>query len=67
MKKVFFNVLAAASAITTAAFLLDGDVKEPSVTMRFMEYTAMLGIIFAILVAGTYTFRFVGKHITAGN
>lgn len=63
MKKTFFNVLAVASVITTAAFLLDADVKEPSVTIRFIEYTAMLGIVCIILAAATYTFRTARRHI----
>lgn len=60
MKKVFLNVLAVAAVITTAGFLLDGDVKEPSVVMRFTEYALMLGIVFTVLFAGVYglkTFR----------
>lgn len=67
MKKVFLNVLAVASVITTAAFLLDGDVKEPMVAMRFIEYTAMLGIVFTLLIAGVYTLRTARKLIEVRN
>lgn len=67
MKKVFLNVLAVASAITTTAFLLDGDVKEPKVVMRFIEYAAMLGIVFTILTAGVYTLRTARKLIEVRN
>lgn len=49
MKKTVLNILALASVITTAGFLLDGDAKEPNVLMRFVEYVAMLTIVFAIL------------------
>lgn len=67
MKKVFLNVLAVSSVITTAAFLLDGDVKEPRVAMRFIEYTAMLGIVFTLLIAGVYTLRTARKLIEVRN
>lgn len=49
MKKSVINILALASAITTAGFLLDGDAKDPSVLTRITEYVAMLTIIFTIL------------------
>lgn len=49
MKKSVINILALASGITTASFLLDGDVKEPNVLMRFVEYVGMLTFIFAII------------------
>ncbi|MEG1021477.1 MAG: hypothetical protein RSE50_08165 [Myroides sp.] len=49
MKKSVINILALASVITIAGFLLDGDAKEQNVLMRFTEYIAMLTIIFTIL------------------
>ena len=49
MKKSIINILALASVITTAGFLLDGDAKYPSVLTRITEYVAMLTIIFTIL------------------
>lgn len=53
MKKSIINILALASVITTAGFLLDGDAKDPSVLTRITEYVAMLTIIFTIL-SGLY-------------
>lgn len=53
MKKSIINILAIASVITTAGFLLDSDVKEASVLMRFTEYIAMLTIVFIVL-SGIY-------------
>lgn len=49
MKKSVINILALASVITTAGFLLDGDAKDPSVLTRITEYVAMLTIVFTIL------------------
>jgi len=63
MKKSVINILALASVITTAGFLLDGDAKEPNVLMRFTEYVAMLTIIFTIL-SGFYLDKISNKTIT---
>lgn len=60
MKKTVLNILALASLLTTAGFLLDGDTKEPNVLMRFVEYILMLTIFFT-LISGIY---FGGKTIS---
>lgn len=49
MKKSVINILALASVITTVGFLLDSDPIQPNVLMRFVEYVAMLTIVFALL------------------
>ena len=49
MKKSVINILALASVITTVVFLLDSDPIQPNVLMRFVEYVAMLTIVFALL------------------
>ena len=38
MKKTNLNVLAIALLFTIVGFLMDGDVKEPSMLMRFVEF-----------------------------
>mgnify|MGYP003497638283 FL=1 len=48
MKKTVLNLLAVASVLTTASFLLDGDLREPSMIMRFVEYILMLATFFTI-------------------
>lgn len=53
MKKQLLNILAVASIITTASYLLDSDPKEPSMVMRFVEYIFMLTIFF-IISSGFY-------------
>lgn len=49
MKKSVINILALASVITTVGFLLDSDPIQPNVLMRFVEYVAMLTIVFTLL------------------
>ena len=53
MKKQLLNILAVASIITTASYLLDSDPIEPNVLMRFVEYIFMLTIFF-IISSGLY-------------
>lgn len=60
MKKTVLNILALASVLTTAGFLLDRDVVEISTAMRFVEYILMLTIFFT-LISGIY---FGGKTIS---
>lgn len=63
MKKSVINILALASVITTAGFLLDGDAKEPNVLMRFTEYVAMLTVIFTILSGFYFGMKSVTKRL----
>jgi len=63
MKKSVINILALASVITTAGFLLDGDTKEPNVLMRFTEYVAMLTIVFTILSGFYFGIKSVTKRL----
>jgi len=63
MKKSVINILALASVITTAGFLLDGDAKEPNVLMRFTEYVAMLTIVFTILSGFYFGIKSVTKRL----
>ena len=63
MKKSVINILALASIITTAGFLLDGDAKEPNVLMRFTEYVAMLTVIFTILSGFYFGIKSVTKRL----
>ncbi len=63
MKKSIINILALASVITTAGFLLDGDAKDPSVLTRITEYVAMLTIIFTILSGFYFGIKSVTKRL----
>ena len=63
MKKSVINILALASVITTAGFLLDGDAKDPRVLTRITEYVAMLTIIFTILSGFYFGIKAVTKRL----
>lgn len=61
MKKDHLKILVVASIITIIGFIMDGDPKEPSMAMRFVEFFAMLAttfILFSIIYyIGTFTFK----------
>lgn len=63
MSKQNFNILIASIAITIFGFLMDGDVKEPSVVMRFVEFFMMSGIIFIVLFASRSLYIFAKKKV----
>lgn len=48
MKRTLLNIISLSAILTTIGFLMDGDVKEPSMAMRFTEFFAMMGIIFLL-------------------
>lgn len=48
MKRKLLNILAISSIITTVGFIMDGDPREPSMLMRFMEFFGMIGIVFLL-------------------
>ena len=49
MKKTLLNILTVATVITTIGFIMDGDAKEPSMLMRFVEFFMMVGMVFTLL------------------
>lgn len=51
MKRKISNIFTISAVITTIGFLIDGDVKEPSMTMRFTEFFAMMTMIFLAISA----------------
>jgi hypothetical protein len=55
MKTKIKNIAILSSVLTTIGFLMDGDVKEPSMLMRFIEFFGMFTILF-ILLASIYFF-----------
>ena len=61
MKKSLIKIFFAASIITIIGLIMDGDPKEPSMAMRFVEFLAMLAttfILFAIIYFVTkFTYR----------
>lgn len=53
MKKRIVNILAISFVITTLGFIMDGDVREPSMLMRFVEFFLMFGIL-SVLISIIY-------------
>lgn len=58
MSKRNLNILIVSIGITIFGFLMDGDVKEPSTIMRFIEFFAMIAIVFTIsfLISNLFSF-----------
>lgn len=63
MKKTYLNILAVALFVTIVGFLMDGDVKEPSMLMRFVEFFMMTGILFTIFSIFYHSFVFTKKRV----
>ena len=61
MKNKLLNILTIASVLTIIGFLMDGDVKEPNMTMRFVEFIIMLGITFIFISLVYFMFDFAKK------
>lgn len=63
MKKINLNILTVAILMTLVGFLMDGDVKEPSMLMRFVEFFMMTGILFTIISVFYHLFVFAKKRV----
>lgn len=63
MKRKLLNILTVSSVITTLGFVMDGDQKEPSMLMRFIEFFAMITIVFLLVSFFYFTSKFVLKNI----
>ncbi len=63
MKKNILTILVIAFVITTIGFIADGDVKEPSVLMRFFEFFMITGIVFTLISIIYFSFVFAKKNI----
>lgn len=56
------NTLTTSLIITTIGYIIDGDVKEPSMMMRFIEFFAMLGIVFCLISIFYFVYTLVQKR-----
>ena len=63
MKKKILNILIIAFLTTTIGFIADGDVKEPTVLMRFFEFFMMTGIVFTLISIIYFSYAFVKKNL----
>lgn len=61
MKKNLLKIFVVASIITIIGLIMDGDPKEPSMAMRFIEFFAMLATTFILIsiiyFVNTFTYR----------
>lgn len=57
------TILYISIVITIFGILLDGDVKEPNTIMRFVEFFAMVGVIFVISFIVSHLFSFIKNKI----
>ncbi len=58
MKKNLLKISVVALIITVIGLLMDGDPKEPNMAMRFVEFFAMLAILFTLFSIVYYTASF---------
>lgn len=63
MKRIFLNILTAASILTTIGFLMDGDIKEPNMLMRFVEFFGMMGIVFVLISTFYFASNFIFRNL----
>ena len=63
MKKTNLNILTVAALITIVGFLMDGDIKEPSMLMRFVEFFMMTGILFTMITIFYHSFVFAKNKV----
>ena len=65
MKRKFVNILTISVMLTTIGFLMDGDIKEPSMMMRFVEFFGMIGILFIVVSIFYFASASIYKNIHA--
>lgn len=63
MKRIFLNILTTSAILTTIAFLMDGDIKETNMLMRFTEFFGMMGIIFILISTFYFTSNLIFKNL----
>lgn len=63
MRKKLTNIALLSAVITTIGFLMDGDLKEPSMLMRFVEYFAIVALIFILVCLVYFSALLTIKHL----
>lgn len=63
-KRNLLSILIFSIGITIFGLLMDDDIKEPSTIIRFIEFFAMTGIVFVILLVINYLFSFAKKKVS---
>lgn len=63
MKRKLLNILTVSFIITTIGLIMDGDPVKPNMLMRFIEFFAMITIVFLLVSFFYFTSNFVLKNI----
>jgi len=63
MKKKIVTILAISAILTTIGFIIDGDMKEPNMFMRFVEFIGMISILFILISSMYFASVFFQKRI----
>jgi len=63
MKRKLLNILTVSFIITTIGLIMDGDPVKPNMLMRFIEFFAMITIVFLLVSFFYFTSKFVLKNI----
>ena len=63
MNKKLLNILLLSIGVTIFGLLMDDDNKEPSTIMRFVEFLAMIAIIFTVFTAVYYVINCKKKKV----
>jgi uncharacterized membrane protein YwaF len=63
MNKKLLNILLLSIGVTIFGLLMDDDNKEPNTIMRFVEFFAMIAIIFTVFTAVYYVINFKMKKV----
>ena len=59
MKNTLYKLFIFSSILTTVGFIADSDVKETSLILRFVEFSAMLVVVFGLISMLYFTSRYV--------
>ena len=65
MKRSIFKILVISFVISTIGMIIDGDPKEASILLRFVEYFAMAATIFILISTVYLCTNFIFKKLKA--
>ncbi len=63
MKKALLNILVLSFVIATIGLLMDGDSKETSILMRFVEFFILTVIVFMVISTGYCSVQFIKRSV----
>jgi len=63
MKNKLLMILTWSSVLSLIGFLMDGDAKEPSMLMRFVEFFGVVGVLFIVMSSIYFSSVFAYKKL----